>query len=138
MQLSMAIMDGIKAAQASLAVSPLTILGVPNPGAIAAFAFTISTSLANVAKIASTQYGSKSGGGAAGGAPPAGGGGAETAGGGAPSFSLFGQGNNQNTTGAAQDAENKSNQLMVKAVVVESDITSTQNKVKKMQENATL
>ena len=138
MQLSMAIMDGIKAAQASLAVSPLTVLGVPNPGAIAAFAFTISTSLANVAKIASTQYGSKSCGGAAGGAPPAGGGGAETAGGGAPSFSLFGQGNNQNTTGAAQDAENKSNQLMVKAVVVESDITSTQNKVKKMQENATL
>jgi hypothetical protein len=137
MQLSMAIMDGIKAAQASLAVSPLTVLGVPNPGAIAALAFTISTSLANVAKIASTQYGSK-GGAAAGGAPPAGGGGAETAGGGAPSFSLFGQGNNQNTTGAAQDAENKSNQLTVKAIVVESDVTSTQNKVKKMQENATL
>jgi hypothetical protein len=138
MQLSMAIMDGIKAAQASLAVSPLTVLGVPNPGAISALAFTISTSLANVAKIASTQYGSKSAGGAAGGAPPAGGGGAETAGGGAPSFSLFGQSNNQNTTGAAQDVENKSNQLTVKAIVVESDVTSTQNKVKKMQENATL
>lgn len=137
MQLSMAIMDGIKAAQASLAVSPLTVLGVPNPGAISALAFTISTSLANVAKIASTQYGSKSAGGDSGGAPPAGGGDA-TAGGGAPSFSLFGQGNNQNTTGAAQDVENKSNQLTVKAIVVESDVTSTQNKVKKMQENATL
>lgn len=136
MQLSMAIMDGIKAAQASLAVSPLTVLGVPNPGAIAALAFTISTSLANVAKIASTQYGAKNGTPASG-APPAGGGDA-TAGGGAPSFSLFGQGNNQNTTGAAQDVEKKSNQLTVKAIVVESDVTSTQNKVKKMQENATL
>jgi len=137
MQLSMAIMDGIKAAQASLAVSPLTVGGFPNPGAIAALAFTISTSLANVAKIASTQYGSKSAGGAAGGTPPAGGGDA-TAGGSTPSFSLFGQGNNQNTTGSAKDVENKSNQLTVKAIVVESDVTSTQNKVKKMQENATL
>jgi hypothetical protein len=43
-----------------------------------------------------------------------------------------------NTTGAAQDVENNNNQLTVKAVVVESDVTSTQNKVKKMQENATL
>ena len=138
MQLSMAIMDGIKAAQASLAVSPLTVLGVPNPGAIAALAFTISTSLANVAKIASTQYGSKGGSPAGGGGGASDGGGGAAAGGGAPSFSLFGQGNNQNTTSAAQDVENNSNQLTVKAIVVESDVTSTQNKVKKMQENATL
>jgi hypothetical protein len=138
MQLSMAIMDGIKAANASLAASPLTVLGVPNPGAIAALAFTISTSLANVAKIASTQYGAKSGAPAGGGGGASDGGGGAAAGGGAPSFSLFGQGNNQNTTGAAQDVENKSNQLTVKAIVVESDVTSTQNKVKKMQENATL
>jgi hypothetical protein len=138
MQLSMAIIDGFKAANASLAASPLTVLGVPNPGAIAAFAFAITTSLANVAKIASTQYGAKSGGAAGGGGGAAVGGGGATAGGGAPSFSLFGQGNNQNTTGAAQDVENKSNQLTVKAIVVESDVTSTQNKVKKMQENATL
>lgn len=135
MQLSMAIMDGIKAANASLAVSPLTVLGVPNPGAIAALAFTISTSLANVAKIASTQYGSKSAGGAAGGAPPAGGGTPDAAGGGSPSFALFGQGNNMNTTSAPKDQENT---MTVKAIVVESDVTNTQNKVKKMQENATL
>ena len=138
MQLSMAIIDGFKAANASLAASPLTVLGVPNPGAIAAFAFAITTSLANVAKIASTQYGSKSGSPAGGGGGASDGGGGAAAGGGAPSFSLFGQGNNQNTTGAAQDVENKSNQLTVKAIVVESDVTSTQNKVKKMQENATL
>ena len=135
MQLSMAIMDGIKAANASLAVSPLTVLGVPNPGAIAALAFTISTSLANVAKIASTQYGSKSAGGAAGGAPPAGGGTPDAAGGVSPSFALFGQGNNMNTTSAPKDQENT---MTVKAIVVESDVTNTQNKVKKMQENATL
>jgi hypothetical protein len=138
MQLSMAIMDGFKAANASLSVSPLTVLGVPNPGAIAALAFTITTSLANVAKIASSQYGGKGGAPAGGGAGAAVGGGGEAAGGGAPSFSLFGQGNNQNTTSAAQDVQSNNNQLTVKAIVVESDVTSTQNKVKKMQENATL
>jgi hypothetical protein len=136
----MAIMDGFKAVTTSLSMSPVAIGPVPNPAGIASLAFAITTSLANIAKIASTQYGSKSSGGGAGGgggAAMAGGGGTAT-GGGAPSFSLFGQGNNMNTTGAAQDVENNNNQLTVKAVVVESDVTSTQNKVKKMQENATL
>jgi hypothetical protein len=140
MQLSMAIIDGFKAANASLAQSPIALGPAPNPAGIASLAFAITTSLANVAKIASTQYGSKSSGGAAGGgggAAMAGGGGTAT-GGGTPSFSLFGQGNNMNTTGGPQDVENNNNQLTVKAVVVESDVTSTQNKVKKMQENATL
>ena len=137
LQLSLAIMDGFKAVTTSLASSPIAIGPVPNPAGIASLAFAITTSLANIAKIASTQYGSKSSGGAGGGASaPMGG--TANAGGGAPSFSLFGQGNNMNTTGGPKDAENKSNQLTVKAVVVESDVTSTQNKVKKMQENATL
>jgi hypothetical protein len=138
LQLSLAIMDGFKAVTTSLASSPIAIGPVPNPAGIASLAFAITTSLANIAKIASTQYGSKGGGAGGGGTTPPMGGGAANAGGGAPSFSLFGQGNNQNTTGGPQDAENKSNQLTVKAVVVESDVTSTQNKVKKMQENATL
>ena len=132
MQLSLAIIDGFKAAQASIAqFPPVTPIG------IAALVATISASVANIAKIASTQYGSKSTGGG-------GGGGtdvttsAQNAGGGAPSFSLFGQGNNMNTTSSPQDVEKQSNQLTVKAVVVESDVTSTQNKIKKMQENATL
>jgi hypothetical protein len=134
MQLSLAIIDGFKAAQASIAqMPPVTPIG------IAALVATISASVANVAKIASTQYGSKSsGGGGGGGTDVTSMAGNATAGGGAPSFSLFGQGNNQNTTGSAQDVENNSNQLTVKAIVVESDVTSTQNKVKKMQENATL
>lgn len=135
MQLSMAILDGFKAASASIAMNPPV-----TPIGIAALVATIAASVATITKISTTQYGSKSSGGGAGGGgttPPMGGG-AANAGGGAPSFSLFGQGNNQNTTGGPQDAENKSNQLTVKAVVVESDVTSTQNKVKKMQENATL
>ena len=136
MQLSMAILDGFKAASASIAMNPPV-----TPIGIAALVATIAASVATITKISTTQYGSKSSGGGAGGGggttPPMGGG-AANAGGGAPSFSLFGQGNNQNTMGGPQDAENKSNQLTVKAVVVESDVTSTQNKVKKMQENATL
>jgi len=140
MQLSMAILDGYKAITAFFATNSLTIAGIPNPGAIASFALTLSTVVANVAKIATTQYGAKNGSpaGGGGGAGMGGGGAAQNAGGGTPSFSLFGQGNNMNTTSGPQDAENKSNQLTVKAVVVESDVTSTQNKVKKMQENATL
>ena len=135
LQLSMAIMDGFKAVTTSLASSPVAIGPVPNPAGIASLAFAITTSLANVAKIASTQYGSTGGGGGGGGTPPATGGTPDAATGGTPSFSLFGQGNNMNTTSAPTDKETS---LTVKAVVVESDVTSTQNKVKKMQENATL
>jgi len=135
LQLSMAIMDGFKAVTTSLASSPVAIGPVPNPAGIASLAFAITTSLANVAKIASTQYGSKGGGGGGGGTPPSTGGTPDTSAGGTPSFALFGQGNNMNTTSAPTDKETS---LTVKAVVVESDVTSTQNKVKKMQENATL
>jgi hypothetical protein len=135
LQLSMAIMDGFKAVTTSLASSPIAIGPVPNPTGIASLAFAVTTSLANIAKIASTQYGSKSTGGSAGGSSSPMGGGATPNTGGTPSFSLFGQGNNMNTTSAPTDKETS---LTVKAVVVESDVTSTQNKVKKMQENATL
>jgi hypothetical protein len=135
LQLSMAIMDGFKAVTTSLASSPVAIGPVPNPAGIASLAFAITTSLANVAKIASTQYGSTGGGGGGGGTPPSTGGTPDAATGGTPSFALFGQGNNMNTTSAPTDKETS---LTVKAVVVESDVTSTQNKVKKMQENATL
>jgi hypothetical protein len=135
LQLSMAIMDGFKAVTTSLSMSPVAIGPVPNPAGIASLAFAVTTSLANIAKIASTQYGSKSAGGGAGGSSAPMGGGATPSTGGTPSFSLFGQGNDMNTTSAPKDQETS---LTVKAVVVESDVTSTQNKVKKMQENATL
>jgi hypothetical protein len=138
LQLSMAIMDGFKAVTTFFSTNSLTVAGVPNPGAIASLALTLTSVVGNIAKIASTQYGSKSSGGAGGGMTAPSGGGTANAGGGTPSFSLFGQGNNMNTTSGPKDVENNSNQLTVKAVVVESDVTSTQNKVKKMQENATL
>lgn len=138
LQLSMAVIDGFKAVTTSLSLSPVAIGPVPNPAGIASLAFAVTTSLANIAKIASTQYGAKSGGGAVGNGGGGMGGNTQTQGGGTPSFALFGQGNNMNTVSAPTDQENKSNQLTVKAVVVESDVTSTQNKVKKMQENATL
>ena len=131
MQLSSAILDGFKAASASIAMNPPV-----TPIGIAALVATISASVATITKIATTQYGAKSaGGGGAGGSTAPMGGGATPNTGGTPSFSLFGQGNNMNTTSAPKDKETS---LTVKAVVVESDVTSTQNKVKKMQENATL
>jgi hypothetical protein len=131
MQLSSAILDGFKAASASIAMNPPV-----TPIGIAALVATISASVATITKIATTQYGAKSsGGGGAGGSTAPMGGSATPNTGSTPSFALFGQGNNMNTTSAPKDQETS---LTVKAVVVESDVTSTQNKVKKMQENATL
>lgn len=131
LQLSSAILDGFKAASASIAMNPPV-----TPIGIAALVATISASVATITKIATTQYGAKSsgGGGASGSTSPMGGGATPNTGS-TPSFALFGQGNNMNTTSAPTDKETN---LTVKAVVVESDVTSTQNKVKKMQENATL
>jgi hypothetical protein len=65
MQLGMAVIDSYKAITASLTTSPLTILGVPNPGALGALITTASMSAINIAKIASTQYGGGGGGGGA-------------------------------------------------------------------------
>ena len=56
MQLAGAIVDGTKAALTSLASAPVAIGVVPNPVGIAALAFTVATSLANIAKIAATQF----------------------------------------------------------------------------------
>lgn len=65
MQLSGAIIDGAKAVTASLASAPIAIGPLPNPAGIASLAFAVTTSLANIAKIASTQFESKSAGGGA-------------------------------------------------------------------------
>ena len=56
MQLAGAIVDGTKAALTSLASAPVAIGVVPNPVGIAALAFTVATSLANIAKISATQF----------------------------------------------------------------------------------
>ena len=56
MQLAMAIIDGAKAATASLSLSPVAIGPVPNPAGIASLAFVAITTAATLAKIAATQF----------------------------------------------------------------------------------
>lgn len=113
-------------------------LAIPGAGvflAPAAAGIAIAGGLAKVAKISSTKFegGSSSGGGGANGgyssptaSAPA-----------QPSFNLFGQPNQGNNASATQSAESNTN-ITVTAVVSESEITSTQNKVAKMQKNAEL
>ena len=97
----------------------------------ASLAFAIATSAANVIKIAAQQYKSKGGGG--GGTPAGGGAGAVAGIGGAgaavPSFNLFGQGNVGGATQATPETQTQQQQITVKAVVVESDVTQTQKNV---------
>jgi hypothetical protein len=93
----------------------------------------------NISKIKSTQY--KSAGGAP--AEPAttslgggDGGGTNSA---VPSFNLFGQGNNANTTNASAPVMGgNQGAMVVKAIVVESDITNSQANVARYNESATL
>jgi hypothetical protein len=135
MQLSGAIIDAGKAITASLAASPLTILGVPSPGGIAALVATAATSAANIAKIASTQFTSTSGGG--GGNQPTIGSASSTSttGTATPAFNLFGQGNDMNNVGGSQTQQTE---ITVNAVVSETELTNTQNKIAKINQNATL
>jgi hypothetical protein len=72
MNLGMAVIDGYKAITASLAQAPLAIGPVPSPVGIASLTFAISTTAANIAKIASARYGGGASGG--GGSAPSGGG----------------------------------------------------------------
>jgi hypothetical protein len=71
MQLAGAVIDGAKAATASLAQSPVAIGPVPNPAGIASLAFVAITTAATIAKIAATQFeGGGGGSGGGGGAQP--------------------------------------------------------------------
>jgi hypothetical protein len=88
--------------------------------------------IANIKKIAATQFKGASASGAQGGAGSSGGGGVQPA---TPQTNLFGQANEMNTLQGAQSVEAPQ---VVKAVVVESDITSSQSRIKRMEENATL
>jgi len=136
MNLGMATIDGFKAITSSLAQSPIAIGPVPSPVGIASLAFAGATSVANIMKIASARYGGK--GTPTTTAPPTvGGGGGDTSTQAAtPSVNLFGANNNGNTFGA--NGQQQGGQMVVKAVVVESDITSVQNKMNKIQQSAVL
>jgi len=71
LQLGSAVIDGAKAVTASLAQAPIAIGPVPNPAGIASLAFAVSSSVATIAKIASTQFNSGGGGAGGGGGVPA-------------------------------------------------------------------
>jgi hypothetical protein len=135
MQLSGAIIDAGKAITASLASSPLTILGVPSPGGIAALVATAATSAANIAKIASTQFTSTGGGGGNETPTLPSASSSSTTGTATPSFNLFGAGNDMNNVGGSQSQQTE---ITVNAVVSETELTKTQNKVAKINQNATL
>jgi len=134
MQLAGAVVDAGKAVTASLAAAPLAIGVVPNPVGIANLAATTAMAVANIAKIASTQFTSTS---TTATTPPAsGGGGADSAMASVPSFTpgnLFGQGNDQNNVGSTE-----STNITVTAVVSETEMTATQNKVAKIQKSSEL
>jgi hypothetical protein len=137
MNLGMATIDGYKAITSSLAQSPIAIGPIPNPAGIASLAFAGATSAANILKIASAKYGGK-------GTPTTttpsvgGGGGGDTSTQAAtPNVNLFGANNNANTFGA-NGQQQQGGQMVVKAIVVESDVTSVQNKMSKIQQSAVL
>jgi hypothetical protein len=131
MQLAGAVVDAGKAVTASLAAAPLAIGVVPNPVGIANLVATAAMSAANIAKIAATQFTSTS-------APASP---STSTGASAPETSvsaftpgnLFGQNNNQNNVGSTD-----TNNITVTAVVSETEITSTQNNILKIQKSAQL
>jgi hypothetical protein len=135
LQLAGAIVDAGKAITASLASSPLAIGVVPNPIGIANLVATAAVSAANIAKIASTQFTSTAGGGGTN-QPSLPGASSTSTTGATPSFNLFGQGNNMNNVGA--NGQTQATEITVKAVVSETELTNTQNKIAKINKNATL
>ena len=131
--IAMSVIDTLKGAVA--AYTSQIVAGDPTSiirGAIAA-AMVTAAGIANIKKIASTQFKGASASGASGGAGASGGGGGVQPA--TPQTNLFGQANEMNTLQGAQSVEK---QQVVKAVVVESDITSSQSRIKRMEENATL
>ena len=134
MQLAGAIVDAGKAVTASLAAAPLAIGVVPNPIGIASLAAAVTTSALNISKIAATQFTSTGGGGGGGGIPSASS--SSTTGTATPSVNLFGQGNDANNVGA--NGQTQTNEITVNAIVSETELTNTQNKVAKINKNATL
>ncbi len=103
----------------------------------------ISTAIGIAGNIAATAKALQSlGGGAAPSAPSVGGGGGSAGGGNSsvPSFvpgNLFGQGNGANNVGAPNGMESGQN-IMVTAVVSETEMTATQSKVNKIMKNSVL
>ena len=133
MQLAGAVVDAGKAVTASLAAAPLAIGVVPNPVGIANLVATAAMSAANIAKIASTQFTSTTA--PASPSTPSGTSAPESSVSAFTPGNLFGQNNNQNNVGGSQDT---SQNITVTAVVSETEMTSTQTNILKIQKSAQL
>jgi hypothetical protein len=132
LQLGMAVIDGFKAITTSLSQSPIAIGPVPNPAGIASLAFAAITTATNIAKIAASKFEASTPG-----APPptpdvgGGGGEGEAA---AASFSptqFFGLGQGGPQSGGGANGATR-------VYVTETDITSTQNRVRVIEDRAVI
>jgi hypothetical protein len=131
MQLAMAAINGAQAILAILSVPDFT-LGVSSGLRIAA---SVAATAASISAIASTTF---SGGGSAPSAvDPTGGSTPSTGGMATPAVSLFGSANQLNNVGG-EGAQQQNNNITVTAIVSETEMTNTQNRVNKIQRNAEL
>jgi cell shape-determining protein MreC len=138
-QIAAAVIQGIQAVLSAYSSgSAIPVVGAVTGPVFAALAAVAAAK--NIQAIKSTTY--QGGGGApaasSGGTPsiPGADGGTSSA---VPSFNLFGQGNNANTTNASAPVMGGGQgPMVVKAVVVESDITNSQANVARYNESATL
>ena len=132
MQLAMAVINGAQAIASIFAQYPKFDGGFAMAAALAGSVIATTTSLAT---IASTTF---EGGGTAPDVPDTnsltGGG---TGGMATPSASLFGSNNNLNNVGAPQDGQQGQN-ITVTAIVSETEMTSTQDRVNRIKRNAEL
>jgi hypothetical protein len=132
MQLAMAVINGAQAIVSILAQYPKFDGGFAMAAAIAGSVISTATSLAT---IASTSF---EGGGTA---PTTDansftGGGSTTGSMATPAVSLFGQGNQLNNVGG--EGAQQGQTITVNAIVSETEMTDTQNKINKIQKNAEL
>ena len=141
-QIAAAVIQGIQAVLSAFSSGS----AIPVVGAVTGPAFAALAAIAaakNIQAIKSTTFQggggapvAPSGGGDISGAVGGAGGGTDSA---VPSFNLFGQGNNANTTNASSNVMGgNQGAMVVKAIVVESDITNSQANVARYKESATL
>jgi hypothetical protein len=125
--------DAIRGAQAAFASTAANPVSIAFPAApFIAAATALAFGVANVRKILSSPSTTSSAPSGGGGAPrPS----APSSGASTPSFSLFGQSNDANTV---SDTKSQEQSMTVKAVVSETDITTTQERVSKFKQMAEL
>lgn len=133
MNIAMAVINGAQAITSILAQYPKFDGGF---AMVAALAGSVISTAASIATIASTSF---EGGGAAPSIPDATSltGGSSTGGMATPSASLFGSNNNLNNVGGQQEGQTGQN-ITVTAIVSETEMTDTQNRVNKIKRNAEL